>query len=103
MQIGKEQGVRICSFGHAGDGNLHIYACRDNLTDADWQTKVQTVMDELYTSAQQLSGEVSGEHGVGHAKRDFLRQSLGDTQIRLMQGIKQTFDPNGILNPGKVV
>ncbi len=103
MQIGKEQGVRICSFGHAGDGNLHIYACRDNLTDADWQTKVQTVMDELYTSAQQLSGEVSGEHGVGHAKRDFLRQSLGDTQIRLMQGIKQTFDPNGILNPGKVI
>ncbi len=103
MQIGKEQGVRICSFGHAGDGNLHIYACRDSLTDADWQTKVQTVMDELYTSAQQLSGEVSGEHGVGHAKRDFLRQSLGGTQIRLMQGIKQVFDPNGILNPGKVV
>lgn len=103
MQIGKEQGVRICSFGHAGDGNLHIYACRDGLTDADWQTKVQTVMDELYTSAQQLSGEVSGEHGVGHAKRDFLRQSLGGTQIRLMQGIKQVFDPNGILNPGKVV
>ncbi|MDD3213964.1 MAG: FAD-binding oxidoreductase [Eubacteriales bacterium] len=103
VAIGKTEGVRICSFGHAGDGNLHIYACRDGLCEADWKAKVESVMDSLYTSAKTLSGEVSGEHGVGHAKRAFLRESLGETQTRLMRGIKQTFDPNGILNPGKVI
>jgi glycolate oxidase len=103
VEIGKTEGVRICSFGHAGDGNLHIYACRDGLCEADWKTKVGDVMDSLYASAKTLSGEVSGEHGVGHAKRAFLEESLGETQIRLMRGIKQAFDPNGILNPGKVI
>ena len=53
--------------------------------------------------ARALGGEVSGEHGIGHAKRGFLHESLGETQVRLMQGIKAAFDPKGILNPGKVV
>ena len=101
--IGQEQGVRICSFGHAGDGNLHLYACRDSWSENDWKTKVSGVMDSLYATAKTLDGEVSGEHGVGHAKRAFLQKSLGDTQIRLMRGIKAAFDPNGILNPGKVI
>ena len=60
-------------------------------------------MAALYATARALSGEVSGEHGVGHAKRAFLQQSLGDAQLRLMRGIKATFDPVGILNPGKVI
>ena len=97
-----EHGIRILSFGHAGDGNLHIYVCRDALDDAQWQEKVGAVMQELYAFAEDLEGNVSGEHGIGHAKKAFLRRSLGDTQIRLMQGIKQVFDPNLILNPGKV-
>lgn len=60
-------------------------------------------MDALYREARALSGEVSGEHGVGHAKRAFLEQSLGKRQIELMRGMKHVFDPNGILNPGKVI
>jgi glycolate oxidase len=103
IAIGKTEGVRICSFGHAGDGNLHLYACQDALPEAVWKTKVARVMDALYASARMLGGEVSGEHGIGHAKRGFLAQSLGDTQLALMRGIKAVFDPSGILNPDKVV
>lgn len=103
IAIGKKQGVRICSFGHAGDGNLHIYACQDELPEELWREKVHAVMDELYAEARALHGEVSGEHGVGHAKRGFLLESVGERQVELMRGIKAVFDPNGILNPGKVV
>ena len=59
-------------------------------------------MEKLYAEARALNGEVSGEHGIGHAKKEFLRESVGEKQIALMRGIKAAFDPNGILNPGKV-
>ena len=103
VEIGKRAGVRVCSFGHAGDGNLHIYACRDELSEADWKRGVAQVMDGLYDAARAMDGEVSGEHGIGHAKRAFLQESVGEAQVELMRGIKAAFDPNGILNPGKVV
>mgnify|MGYP000136240876 FL=1 len=102
-QIGREAGVRICSFGHAGDGNLHIYVCKDAMEDQAWAKAQEQVMDRLYAAARNLGGEVSGEHGIGHAKREFLRESLGETQMALMRGIKSVFDPAGILNPGKVL
>ncbi|MDD6142979.1 MAG: FAD-linked oxidase C-terminal domain-containing protein [bacterium] len=103
VEIGKKLGVRICSFGHAGDGNLHIYACKDDLADEVWEKAVEQVMDELYIAAKEMGGEVSGEHGIGHAKKGFLAESMGETQMNLMRGIKAAFDPKGILNPGKVV
>ena len=102
-QIGREAGVRICSFGHAGDGNLHIYVCKDAMEDQAWAKALEQGMDRLYEAARNLGGEVSGEHGIGHAKREFLRESLGETQMALMRGIKSVFDPVGILNPGKVL
>ena len=102
-QIGREAGVRICTFGHAGDGNLHIYVCKDAMEDQAWAKALEQVMDRLYAAARNLGGEVSGEHGIGHAKREFLRESLGETQMALMRGIKSVFDPAGILNPGKVL
>ena len=102
-QIGREASVRICSFGHAGDGNLHIYVCKDAMEDQAWAKALEQVMDRLYAAARNLGGEVSGEHGIGHAKREFLRESLGETQMALMRGIKSVFDPAGILNPGKVL
>ena len=103
VEIGKKLNVRICSFGHAGDGNLHVYACKDELPDDVWEKAVEQVMEELYEAAKEMGGEVSGEHGIGHAKKGFLAESVGEAQIRLMQGIKAAFDPNGILNPGKVI
>ncbi|MDD3335715.1 MAG: FAD-binding oxidoreductase [Eubacteriales bacterium] len=103
VEIGKHMNVRIRSFGHAGDGNLHIYACQDDLTDAEWKSSVREVMNALYDAARALGGEVSGEHGVGHAKKAFLAESVGETQMKLMRGVKAAFDTNGILNPGKVI
>ncbi|MBR3504587.1 MAG: FAD-binding protein [Clostridia bacterium] len=103
VAISRETGVRILSFGHAGDGNLHVYACRGETDEATWKRAVADVMERLYAAARALDGQISGEHGVGHAKRGFLRESLGEEQLRLMRGVKAAFDPNGILNPGKVV
>ena len=103
MEIERETGVTIRSFGHAGDGNLHIYACREDMSEEKWKKAVTEVMDRLYDEAEKMHGAVSGEHGIGHAKRRYLEQSVGERQMQLMRGIKQAFDPEGILNPGKVV
>ena len=101
-ELAAEFGVRIPSFGHAGDGNLHVYICRDELSDADWEKTFSAVFDRMYEKSVELGGLVSGEHGIGYAKKDFLKRQYGDTPIALMQGIKQVFDPKNILNPGKV-
>ena len=95
--------IRIRSFGHAGDGNLHIYVCKDTLDDQTWEQTVTAIMDALYKKAAEMGGQVSGEHGIGHAKRKYLLKSLGSLQIDLMRKIKTAFDPTGILNPGKIL
>lgn len=97
-----EYGIRIRSFGHAGDGNLHVYVCKDDLTDDIWHRKCDAVMKAMYDKAIELKGQVSGEHGIGHAKIPYLKESIGDTAINLMRSIKRSFDPKNILNPGKV-
>ena len=101
-QLADEFGVRIPSFGHAGDGNLHVYICRDALDDAAWESVLEKCFDKMYAKAEELGGLVSGEHGIGYAKKGYLGRQLGDYPIALMQGIKQVFDKKNILNPGKV-
>ena len=101
-QLAKEFGVRIPSFGHAGDGNLHVYICRDALSDAAWEQIKADCFDRMYEKAVELGGLVSGEHGIGYAKKEYLRRQYGPTPIALMQGIKKVFDEKNILNPGKV-
>lgn len=100
--LAEELSVRIPSFGHAGDGNLHIYICRDQLDDAQWEATLEKCFDRMYKKAEEMGGLVSGEHGIGYAKKGYLKAQLGDTPIELMQGIKNTFDPKNILNPGKI-
>ena len=95
--------MRIPSFGHAGDGNLHIYLCRDDMETELWQKSMQEAFRLMYQKAQEFGGQVSGEHGIGSAKKRFLLESLGDTQIQLMKGIKSVFDPKNIMNPGKIL
>ncbi len=97
-----EFGVRIMNFGHAGDGNLHIYVLKDELTEEIWKQKLNAVFDKMYAKADKLGGLVSGEHGIGCAKKTFLQRSIGDSGIALLKRIKLSFDPANILNPGKV-
>ncbi|MBP3372187.1 MAG: FAD-binding oxidoreductase [Clostridia bacterium] len=102
-EVEREVELRIPSFGHAGDGNLHIYLCRDGLNDEVWKQRLEKAFDLLYTRAHALGGFVSGEHGIGYVKRGYLYESVGGIQTELMRGIKRVFDPNGILNPDKVI
>jgi len=98
----EEFGVRIMNFGHAGDGNLHIYVLKDELTEEIWKEKLNAVFDKMYAKADKLGGLVSGEHGIGYAKKPFLQRSIGDSGMDLLKRIKLAFDPQNILNPGKV-
>lgn len=102
-QLSKESGVRIPSFGHAGDGNLHIYICQDNLDKEEFEEKLSILFDKMYHRAAEVGGLVSGEHGIGYAKKGYMKDVLGEKTVELMRGIKKVFDPNNILNPGKVV
>lgn len=102
-ELAKELNIRIPSFGHAGDGNLHIYICRDGLDEATWKQKLTQAFEKMYAKSAEFGGQVSGEHGIGYAKRPYLQEHLGPVQMELMRGIKAAFDPNGILNPGKIV
>lgn len=95
-------GVRIKCFGHAGDGNLHIYVLRDDLGESEWEERLSSAMDEMYKKARELSGAVSGEHGIGYAKKQYLMKSASAKEIELMRGIKRVFDPKNLLNPGKI-
>ena len=101
-ELRKNLGIRIKSFGHAGDGNLHVYILKDDLPEEKWQELLDKAMDSMYEKARELRGQVSGEHGIGLAKRPYLKESLPEASLALMQGIKQVFDPNNILNPHKV-
>ncbi|MCP3965265.1 MAG: FAD-binding oxidoreductase [Lentisphaerae bacterium] len=94
--------TRIRSFGHAGDGNLHIYILRDDLPAGNWVKVLGDVFDKMYSKANDLGGKVSGEHGIGFAKRPYLKESSGYCTMNLLRGIKSIFDPLNILNPGKV-
>lgn len=100
--LSREYSIRIPSFGHAGDGNLHIYICRDELGKEEWEKKLSLCFDAMYKKAEEIGGLVSGEHGIGYAKKEFLKKQYGPTHIALMQGIKRAFDEKNILNPGKV-
>ncbi|MDF2546002.1 FAD-binding oxidoreductase [Anaerosolibacter sp.] len=94
--------VRIKSFGHAGDGNLHVYVLRDERTEEEWKKTLGDVFECMYSRARELGGQVSGEHGIGYAKRPFLIESMGENGMQLLKNIKLAFDPKNILNPGKV-
>jgi glycolate oxidase len=102
-QLRNKQSIRIKSFGHAGDGNLHAYVLKDEIPDNEWENYKNRAMDAMYKKADELNGQVSGEHGIGFIKKSYLQDSLDPNVITLMRGIKTVFDPKNILNPEKVV
>ena len=98
----KQCGLRMISFGHAGDGNLHIYTCANDLDEETFKKEVAEFMADIYKKAAELGGLISGEHGIGFGKKGYLAEFAGPVNMRLMRGIKETFDPKMILNPGKI-
>lgn len=101
-KVEQQVDIRTAGFGHAGDGNLHIYVLKDELPDAVFKQKLEQAFDLLYKKADELGGHVSGEHGIGYAKLGYLEKSNGEAYMNLLRNIKKAFDPTGILNPGKV-
>ena len=100
--IAADYDFEIKSFGHAGDGNLHIYNCSNDMDVKEFERQVADFMKRAYAKATELGGLISGEHGIGHGKLEYLAQTTNPVNMHLMEGIKQVFDPNLILNPGKV-
>src|SRR5919204_1126782 len=96
-RIGEKHGFPTASYGHAGDGNLHVNLL---FTSADERARGEAAIDEVIETAIQLGGTITGEHGVGLAKRRFLRKEQGDAVIALQKRLKAAFDPDDLLNPG---
>jgi glycolate oxidase len=101
--LSAEFDMRFPCFGHAGDGNLHVYLCRDSMPEEAWRGKKAAAFAKMYAKAAEMGGQVSGEHGIGYAKREYLARQLGEEQIALMRRIKRAFDPKNLLNPMKVI
>jgi glycolate oxidase len=99
--IGEKHSLLIGTFGHAGDGNLHPTIVI-NKDDGDEVARAERSLSDIFTLALNLGGTITGEHGVGSAKLPYLRQKLGDVSLALHRNIKSVFDPDGILNPGRV-
>lgn len=101
--LSKKYAVLIPSYGHAGDGNLHSTPIKppDMALDA-WEQTLPRILEDLYRSVAQLGGTISGEHGIGSKRKDFLPLVMQPELIEVMKHLKITFDPNNILNPGKI-
>ncbi len=102
-EISRQHGMRIIGYGHAGDGNIHLHPLKDSLSDEQWERGLPEVMKAIYSKAVEFGGTVSGEHGIGSAKKPYLPMALDEGEIAIMREIKAIFDPNGILNPGKII
>ncbi|MFC4076039.1 FAD-binding oxidoreductase [Salinithrix halophila] len=99
--IADKHHLKICTFGHAGDGNLHPTFLTD-ARDKEEISRIEAAFDDIFDAAIRLGGTITGEHGVGMAKAPFLEWKVGKSGMDVLRGIKQAFDPKGILNPGKI-
>jgi D-lactate dehydrogenase len=101
-ELAAESGIAIVCFGHAGNGNLHVNLMFDP-ADAAQSAQAPRVLSELFATTLALGGTLSGEHGIGLDKRDFMPQAIAAPTLDLMRAVKAQFDPTGILNPGKLL
>lgn len=100
--IGKKYGFHSVCYGHAGDGNLHVNIIKGDLTDEQWNGSLKDGIKEIFLLVKELGGTLSGEHGIGLVQKEYMRIVFDETQLRLMKEIKKIFDPNNILNAGKI-
>lgn len=101
-EIGNKYGFKSVCYGHAGDGNLHVNIIKGEMTDENWQTEVTKGIREIFELTVSLKGTISGEHGIGFVQKNYMDIAFSDVELQLMKGIKAVFDPNNILNPGKI-
>lgn len=101
QEVGQRYRLKIGTFGHMGDGNLHP-TFLTNETNQEEMHRVEEAMKEIFARAVELGGTITGEHGVGLAKKTFLPGAVGELNIELMRRVKEAFDPTGLLNPGKI-
>jgi glycolate oxidase len=100
-KIARKYDLTIANFGHAGDGNIHVNVMTDKNNPDEYRRAGESVR-EIFEATLRLEGTISGEHGVGLTKKQYVGMELSDTSITLMRKIKDVFDPKGILNPGKM-
>jgi len=101
-EIGSKYGFKSVCYGHAGDGNLHVNIIKGDLSDEFWQTEIHKGIEEIFALCKLLGGTISGEHGIGLVQKRYMRIVQSPIQLELQRGIKKVFDPNNILNPGKI-
>jgi glycolate oxidase len=99
--LARQYELRVASFGHAGDGNIHVNLMVDK-SDAEELRRARQAERQLFERVVALEGSISGEHGIGFAKAPYLSVELSGDVIALMKRVKAAFDPAGILNPGKI-
>ncbi|RZK58208.1 MAG: FAD-binding protein [Pedobacter sp.] len=102
-EIGARYGFESVCYGHAGDGNLHINIIKAGMSDDDWKDKLKHGIVEIFELTTALGGTISGEHGIGLVQKDYMPIKYSEIHLNLMRSIKGVFDPNGILNPGKIM
>ena len=100
--IGDKYGFKSVCYGHAGDGNLHINIIKGELSDAAWKDELPKGIREIFELTVSLGGTISGEHGIGYVQKEYMDIAFSKVELNLMKSIKQVFDPNGVLNPGKI-
>lgn len=101
-RLGKEYGFKSVCYGHAGDGNLHVNIVKEGMSDEDWNNSLPEAIRKLFAEVVRMGGTISGEHGIGLVQKNYMDIAFNPVQMRLMKEIKNIFDPNGILNPGKI-
>ncbi len=100
--IGDKYNFKSVCYGHAGDGNLHVNIVKQDMSDADWEVQVPKGIVEIFELTVSLGGTLSGEHGIGYVQKNYMDIAFPGVQLQIMKGIKDLFDPKGILNPGKI-
>ena len=101
-KISDTHGIPILTYGHAGDGNVHLHLLRNDVEEGEWHRRLSGALEETYRLGTSMGGVISGEHGLGFEKKGHLSRSVSGDVIQLMKGIKSVFDPANILNPGKI-
>jgi glycolate oxidase len=103
-KIASAHGIRVEPCGHCGDGNIHTEMLRGpEMSDEEWKAATHASLTELYALSKELGGQLSGEHGIGNGRLEFLEEFVGPRMIQLYKSIKLAFDDKLILNPGKVI